>query len=69
LCEIALLLAGRDGTVDGFPELEVAEVADAVVGLDVLLDGLATRAIAFFELYGAQDPSAKRVAADAAKRR
>lgn len=40
LCEVALFLARGDGTVDMVPEGSLAEVADLVVCLDVLLDSL-----------------------------
>ena len=38
--KVTLLLTRRDGTVDMAPEGGIAEVADLVVGLDVLLDSL-----------------------------
>jgi hypothetical protein len=38
--KVTLLLARRDSTVDMTPKGSIAEVADLVVGLDVLLDCL-----------------------------
>jgi hypothetical protein len=40
LSEITLLLSRGDGTVNVIPEGSLAEVANLVVGLDILLNGL-----------------------------
>lgn len=50
LSKVTLLLARRDGTIDVVSESSLADVADLVVGLDVLLDGLtAVRQLVYAE--------------------